>query len=135
MPSTILPSTEHGFLPYYLLLVSLTALTHTLVTYINPTASLKQFSGPLAPPKTRLLAHVYGIKNVYSCLIRLYAAYQITNGALYDLALVTFLGVLVLFGSELLVWRTVRIQEGVFPFITAGVGVVWMVSGRGDYLA
>ncbi|PLB44536.1 hypothetical protein P170DRAFT_440803 [Aspergillus steynii IBT 23096] len=115
MPSSILPSVERGYLPYFLLFASLSALLHSISTYISPIPALQQFSGPLAPPKTPLLAHVYGMKNVYSGLIRLYAAYNISNPQLYDLATVTFVGVLVLYVGELWVWRTVRVQEGWFP--------------------
>lgn len=77
---------------------------------------------------------MYGVKNIYTGTIRLYAAYAITNGALYDLAAATFAGVLFLYGTELLVYKTVRMREGSFAFFTAGTGLVWMLSQRGWYL-
>ena len=41
---------------------------------------------------------------------------------------------LALFISEVVVWRTARVKESLFPFVNAGVGVVWMVTMRGWYL-
>ena len=111
------------------------AFIHSVACYILPaSASLRQFSGPQRPPPTPLLAHVYGVKNVYTSAIRAYVAYDITNDALYNLAILTYIGVLLLFVSELLVYRTARIKELVFPFMNAGVGVIWMARTRRWYL-
>lgn len=95
---------------------------------------MKPFSGPEAPPPTKLLAHVYGIKNIYTGLIRAYAAYHIRNPELYSLAMWTFVGVLFLYGGELLVWKTVRLREAIIPFVTAGLGLFWMLQAREWYL-
>lgn len=92
------------------------------------------FRGPHAPPAHPLLAHVYGVKNIYTGLIRLCAAYDIQNGPVYCLAATTFVGVLVLYGLERFVYGTVRARESTFPFITAGLGLVWMVLQRENYL-
>lgn len=67
-------------------------------------------------------------------MIRAYAAYNIHNGAVYDLAIWTFVGVLALYGSECFWYRTVRLREAVFPFATAGTGLVWMFMVREEYL-
>jgi hypothetical protein len=66
------------------------------------------------------------MKNVYTALIRGFAAYHITNPQVYDLATCTFVGVLFLYGSELVIYRTVRMREAIFPFINAGGGLLWM---------
>lgn len=111
------------------------AFIHSIICYTSPPqTSLRQFSGPSHLPHTALLAHVYGIKNVYSAAIRAYAAFHIGNSALYDLAILTYVGVLWLFVSELFVWKTVRGKESVIPFCNAGVGFVWMVLARGFYV-
>lgn len=46
----------------------------------------------------------------------------------------TYVVVLAMFGSEMLVWRTVAAKESLFPFVNAGVGIVWMGGMRGWYL-
>lgn len=149
-----------GFLHYYLLYVSsshrgpvlmihynpslsntltpqcsISALAHSAVTYLNPISSLRQFAGPSAPPPNSLLAHVYGIKNIYTGLIRFYAAYHVGNPQLYTLAQWTFAGVLVLYLGELVIWQTVRLKEGAIPLVTAGLGLLWMVVYRDWYLS
>lgn len=110
------------------------ALTHSIVTYTNPMAAQKQFSGPSAPQPTPLTAHIYGIKNVYSGFIRLYAAYNIHNRELYDLALATYIGVFWLYSTELLLWRTSRLRETASSFVISGGMIVWMLSQRAWYL-
>ncbi|KAL3468792.1 Erg28 like protein-domain-containing protein [Aspergillus californicus] len=127
---SLLPSTQDGYLPYFLLYASTAAIIHSILTYIAPIPSLKQFSGPSAPEKTALLAHVYGLKNVYTSLIRFYAAYYISNAPVYDLATATFFGVLWLYLTEFCWFRTVRFTEAVFPFLTSGLGAFWMLSAR-----
>lgn len=113
----------------------LSAVIHTGVCYTaDPKTSLTAFSGPKRPEPTTLLAHVYGTKNIYTALIRLYAAYHMDNPQLYDLAIFTFVGVMFLYTTELVVWKTVRVREYLFPLITAGVGLGWMVTSKGFYV-
>lgn len=75
------------------------------------------------------------MKNVYTGLIRLYAAYNMSNPQLYTLAQCTFVGVLVLYLGEMIIWQTVRMKEAVFPFVISGVGITWMIMQRGWYLS
>ncbi|KAF2247232.1 ergosterol biosynthesis protein-like protein Erg28 [Trematosphaeria pertusa] len=124
-----------GYLPYFLIYTSLSAYLHSLFCYLGShSAALRHFSGPQRPPPTQLLAHVYAVKNIYTASIRAYAAWDITNQAVYDLAILSYVGVLWLFASELLLYRTVRWREAGFPFLNAGVGLIWMVVMRGWYL-
>lgn len=116
---------------------SAAAFVHSIVCYLSPpSTSMKVFSGPRATPahKTSLLAHTYATKNVYTGLIRGYAAYHITNAQVYDLAMWTFAGVLAFYGGELLVWKTVRAREFAFPLVTAGLGLGWMWMQKGWYV-
>ena len=117
-----------------------TALIHSLVTYTQPASrSLVQFQGADAPPHHPLLAHVYGVKNVYTAAVRLCAAYQCGaaaggNAPLYDLAALTFAGVLWLYVTEWRAYGTVRAREAAVPLVTAGAGLLWMVLARGSYV-
>ncbi|KAI0597739.1 ergosterol biosynthesis protein-like protein Erg28 [Biscogniauxia sp. FL1348] len=114
----------------------LAAAIHTVVCYVkNPTTALRAFSGPEAPPPHSLLAHVYGVKNFYTSAIRMYAAYNIASPQLYDLAVLSFVGVLYLYITEAYVYRTVRIQEAAFPYVFAGTGFIWMMMQRDWYLS
>ncbi|KAI3393245.1 hypothetical protein diail_4534 [Diaporthe ilicicola] len=125
-----------GYLSYYLLYSSTAAIIHSLVCYLKPpTTSLRAFSGPQAvPQRSGLLARVYAVKNAYTALIRAYAAYHLANGPVYDLAMCTYVGVLFLYATELGGYGTVRLREALFPFVTAGGGLLWMGLQRGWYV-
>lgn len=115
--------------------VGLSAHIHTIFCYkANAGTALKAFSGPEAPPPHPLLAHTYGVKNIYTGLIRLYAAYYIANPQVYDLAIWTFIGVLFLYATETFIYKTSRLREAIFPFITSGSALVWMMNQRDWYL-
>lgn len=103
------------------------------MTYIFPSASQRQFSGERAPARHALTAHVYGIKNFYTAMIRLYAAYNIHDPQLYNLAILTWVGVLFLFSTELFIWQTVRAKEGWIPIATSVVGLYWMMTQKEWY--
>ncbi|KAI0439087.1 ergosterol biosynthesis protein-like protein Erg28 [Xylaria telfairii] len=127
---------HEGYLPSFLLIPALMAAVHTVVCYVqSPAVSLTQFSGSAAPPPSGLLARVYGVKNIYTSLIRFYAAYHISNPQVYDLAALTFAGVLFLYGAEVFVFKTARLQETLFSFFLSGSALVWMVSQRDWYLS
>ncbi|KAF2877232.1 ergosterol biosynthesis protein-like protein Erg28 [Massariosphaeria phaeospora] len=127
-------SAPAGYLPYFLLNASVLAFLHSIVCYISLKYSLKLFAGPRSPPPNATLAHVYAVKNVYSSAIRAYAAYDITNRPLYDLATLTLAGVLWLFLTEIVVYRTIRWRDAAFSLVDSGVGLWWMVHMRGWYL-
>jgi hypothetical protein len=101
---------------------------------MEPKIGLRQFSGRNSPPPHALLAHVYGIKNLYTGAIRLYAAYHITNGPLYDLATFTFIGVLILYISEAFIYRHSRVGESFIPYTMAGGGLLWAIQQRAYYV-
>ncbi|KAI0893804.1 ergosterol biosynthesis protein-like protein Erg28 [Annulohypoxylon nitens] len=131
----ILPP-HQGYLPLMLIANGLSAAIHTVVCYTSsPTTSLKAFSGPAAPLPHPLLAHVYGVKNFYTSFIRLYAAYYINNPQLYDLAILTFVGVLFLYITEVFVYKTSNLREACFPYVIAGTSLAWMVLQRDWYLS
>lgn len=110
------------------------ATLHSAICYISPRASLKPFSGPASPPHTPLLAHMYGVLNVTMGAIRAYAAWDIRNKALYDLALGTYMGVIWLLGSEMVAGKTVRLGDVLLPLGLTAVGLGWMVGARGEYV-
>ncbi|KAH8675960.1 ergosterol biosynthesis protein-like protein Erg28 [Xylariales sp. PMI_506] len=133
MASSFLPKSE-GALPYYLMFTGTAAIIHSIVCYTaDPAAATKGFSGPARPPPTGLLARVYGVKNIYTSLIRLTAAYHITNPQLYDLGMATFAGVLFLYGLEVGVYKTAKLRESISTFVVAGTGLGWMLAQRDWY--
>ena len=107
---------------------SFAALAHSAVCYLSPESAQVQFSGPLASrQRSPLVAHVYGVKNAYTALIRFYAAYNLHRSReLYVLAMWTYVGVAFLFGTEMIIYRTVRLRECMVPAVTCVLGIPWM---------
>ncbi|KAK0652745.1 ergosterol biosynthesis protein-like protein Erg28 [Cercophora newfieldiana] len=131
---SFLPSTQDGYLPYFLLFTVFLGFTHAIISYISaPDVATGQFRGPRAPPPTSLLAHVYGMKNFYTVLIRGYAAYHLDNKELYALTMWTFVGVLWLYVTEFVVWKTASFKNAMIPYLMAGTGLVWMWNQREWY--
>lgn len=107
---------------------------HTVATYTRPIQSMVPFQGAKAPQPTALQAHIYGIKNIYTVLIRFYAAYNLQNRELYILAMCSFAGVLFLYSTELLIWQTVRPREAIIPLLTSSVALTWMWTQMDFYV-
>ncbi|KAK3352735.1 hypothetical protein B0T25DRAFT_191553 [Lasiosphaeria hispida] len=130
---SLLPQHE-GYLPYFLLYASSAAIIHSFVCYISPpNIAMGQFKGPARPEPNGLASRIYAMKNVYTSLIRGYAAYHITNTEVYNLAMLTFVGVLWLYGTELFYYRTARAKESIISLITATTGIIWMNTQREFY--
>ena len=75
------------------------------------------------------------MQNVYTGVIRLLAAYDIENQALYRLAILSFIGGLFLNGSELIIWKTARLYEIKFALGPSAIGLVWLITQREWYTA
>ena len=112
-------------------------LAHTIVCFVSsPQASMIPFQGTKAPPPTRLMAHIYGIKTFYTILIRFITAYRLPDSfELYCLCWFTFLGVFVLYSTEWLLYSTVRRKEVVIPLLTSSLGMIWMWLEKDYYCA
>jgi hypothetical protein len=54
--------------------------------------------------------------------------------ALYDLALGTYVGVIWLLVSEMILWKTVHVKDIVVPFVVTAVGLGWMTRQREWYV-
>ncbi|KAB5583015.1 hypothetical protein GE09DRAFT_287786 [Coniochaeta sp. 2T2.1] len=139
---SFLPDSQGGLLPYFLLYTSLSALLHSAICYLRPAPTTMTMFGtgpsssPTHPQLSPLLAHTYAVKNFYTGLVRLYAAYHIADPKLYDLAIATFVGVVWLYGTETVRYKTVGFEKrgSLIPLVQGGGGVVWMVWCRGGYV-
>ncbi|KAL1835392.1 hypothetical protein VTJ49DRAFT_6817 [Mycothermus thermophilus] len=134
--SSILPaSLQEGYLPFFMLYTCIAGIGHTAWCYLNPPSSaLRMFSGPQAPPPTTLAAHIYAVKNFYTCAMRLYAVYNLNNRPVYNLAMLSYAGVIWLYLTEYAVWKTAQGKDAAVALTTSGIGLAWMVLQRGWYL-
>ncbi len=86
----------------------------------------------MTPPAARLFA----VWTLVTGLVRVYAAYDISNPALYQLGFLTHVVAAAHFSSELLVFRTLRLTgPQFFPLLVGSGGSVWMALQYGHYVA
>ncbi|KAI0691529.1 Erg28-like protein [Cerioporus squamosus] len=121
-----------GYLPAWLLVVAVTAALNTVSNFASLTFSRKLYKDAFVNP---VQARTFGIWTLTSGVVRFYAAYNIHNKQVYDLALFTYLFALLHFGTELLVYRSVKIATPVFsPVLVASSSLIWMFTQYNFYV-
>lgn len=151
--SSYLPQHE-GLLPPWLLLVAVTAVGNAVQAYTTLSYTTRLYSGPLpskgapsklAPtwsqpittnsPATPLAGRLFGTWSFMAGVIRFYAAYDISNPVMYQLALWTYIIGFFHFGSELVAFKTARFWTPVLaPMAVAGASLVWMLTQWSYYV-
>lgn len=158
-PSEFLPQQE-GYLPKWLLLVSHTPhlrsprrtrtklianLTQpTQVSLISLLNSVQAYTSPhytrriyLRSPSsvTHLSARTFGTWTAISALVRLYAAYDLSNPRMYELAFLTYAVAWVHFVTEWLIYGTAGMGAGLASTVCVSSGTLfWMWNVWGDYV-
>lgn len=148
--TSYLPQNE-GLLQYWLLLVipptaslpllslmhiqlSIVSIGNSIQSYLTTSYTRRIYSAP-ETTVTPLHARTFGTYTTLASIIRLYAAYNITDSAMYQLAMWTYVVAMGHFLSEWLVFRTARWGEGlVGPIMISITGLVWMALQWGDYV-
>ena len=104
-------------------------VANAIQCYRSPAFARRTFDGPASGNEvTPFAGRLFGSWNLLSALLRLYAAYNITNKHLYFLALCTYLIVLNQFAVELLFFGTMKVGKGLAPpLCVATTSVVWML--------
>lgn len=84
---------------------------------------------------TALSSRIFGTYTILAALVRLYAAYHISNPPVYELALWIHAIAFAHFMSEWLVFRTAAWGRGIAgPVIVSTGSLVWMLSQWGYYV-
>jgi len=142
--TSYLPPHE-GLLPKWLLLVSLVSvgnsiqaystLHFTQQVYLGSSSSKAASKSSSGSPVTPLSARTFGTWTFLSSIIRLWAAYNIDNPQVYQLALWTYSIALFHFASEWLVFGTARWGKGLAgPVFVSTGSLLWMVSQWSFYV-
>ena len=80
-------------------------------------------------------ARLFGTWTLIQSLVRLYAAYNISNPRFYELAFLTYAVAWVHFMSEWMLYKSTRMQMGLFfPVVVANCSLVWMGMQWGYYV-
>ncbi|KZF25378.1 ergosterol 28 [Xylona heveae TC161] len=128
-----------GLLPKWLLLISVVSVANSVQTYLTLNYTQKVYEGSpktgSKSPVTPLSARTFGTWTFLSSIIRLWAAYNIDNPQVYQLALWTFGVALGHFSSEWLVYGTAKWGKGLAgpAFVSTGT-LLWMVSQWSYYV-
>ncbi|KAL8741062.1 MAG: hypothetical protein Q9190_006291 [Brigantiaea leucoxantha] len=126
--SSLLPS-HPGLLPYWQLLLSTLAIFNTVIVYISKDNALRTYTGPHARHQvTDLTSRLFGTWNALAGVVRLLAAYNIDDRAVYMLSLATYVIALAHFSTEWWIFGTTQAGPGMwrilpFPVIT----ITWMI--------
>lgn len=87
------------------------------------------------PQVTALSARTFGTWTLITSILRCYAAYNISNPAMYQLAFASYLVAFSHFASEWLVFKTARWNSTfASPFLISTGTMVWMLSQWRSYV-
>ncbi|KAG4434396.1 hypothetical protein IFR05_010129 [Cadophora sp. M221] len=150
-----LPQHE-GILPKWMFFISLVALGNSIQSYLTISYTARLYAGPKPPtpilskastsstfpsktpsnsPATPLQSRTFGTWTLIQSLVRIYAAYNISDPQFYELAFLTYVVAWGHFMSEWWIFGTARWGEGlVFPVCVASGSLVWMWCQWGFYV-
>lgn len=114
--------------------LSIVSIGNSVQSYLTTSYTRRIYSAP-ETTVTPLHARTFGTYTTLASIIRLYAAYNITDPALYQLAMWTYVVAMGHFLSEWFVFRTARWGKGLGgPVVISITGLVWMVLQWGEYV-
>ncbi|KIJ12810.1 hypothetical protein PAXINDRAFT_136700 [Paxillus involutus ATCC 200175] len=123
-----LPKAE-GLLPKWQLVVATMAVFNTLQNFATLKLTRRLYAGVPPTSITALQARTFAVWTLTSAVVRGYAAYNLHNKTIYDMALFTYLIAFGHFTSELFIFRTCKINVAVLsPIIVSTATLVWMVQ-------
>ncbi|KAK4694796.1 hypothetical protein P7C71_g2840, partial [Lecanoromycetidae sp. Uapishka_2] len=130
---SFLPQAD-GWLPSWLVLVSLISIGNTVQAYLT-TKNTAEVYGASSNSINPLSSRIFGTWTFLSSVIRLYAAYNISNPPIYQLAMWAYAAAWAHFMSEWLVFGTARWGRALAgpAFISTG-SLVWMMTQWGFYV-
>ncbi|KAL8900981.1 MAG: hypothetical protein Q9192_000804, partial [Flavoplaca navasiana] len=114
--------------------LSVVSIGNSVQSYLTTSYTRRVYSAP-ETTVTPLHARTFGTYTALASIIRLYAAYNITDPMLYQLAIWTYIVALGHFYSEWLVFGTARWGKGLAgPVIISVSSLAWMVVQWGVHV-
>ncbi|KAJ5970402.1 uncharacterized protein N7479_000320 [Penicillium vulpinum] len=128
-----LPESEGGLLTRWLFFVSVVSALNSVQAYISPNYTSMLYSNGTVPASP-LSGRVFGTWTFLSAVIRLTAAYNITNPVAYNLGMWTYGIALSHFVGELFLGNASLKGRFLNPLIVASGSLAWMFTQRAAYL-
>ncbi|KAJ5816149.1 Erg28 [Penicillium robsamsonii] len=126
------PQSE-GLLPKWLFFVSVVSALNSVQAYSAPKYTSQLYSNGKVPASP-LSGRVFGTWTFLSAVIRMTAAYNITNSVAYDLGMWTYGIALAHFVGELIYGDAAIGGRFLSPLIVASSSLAWMLTQRAAYL-
>jgi hypothetical protein len=112
-----------------------TTLTFTSQVYAGSSSSLPKTPSSSTSPATPLSSRTFGTWTLIQSIVRLYAAYNIDNPQMYQMAVLTYAVAWLHFMSEWWIFGTARWGRGLAgPVFVATGSLVWMWLQWGYYI-
>jgi len=112
----------------WIFVVGLMALGNTVSCYVDHSFLATRLYTAAPEKANDLAARLFGLWTLMSAFLRLSCAILITNRALFNLTLLSFVVANVHFLSEAFIYKTAPITIGVLtPMIVSGVSILWMI--------
>ncbi|RDW58175.1 putative ERG28 [Coleophoma cylindrospora] len=135
-----------GLLPQWLALTAFIAIGNAVQAYVTLSYTRRVYLGPKAAkdgrstpdatsPATPLSSRTWGTWTLLQGVVRGYAAYDISNPVMYQLAVITYIIAGWHFLSEWFIFKTARLGEGILaPVLVAVTSLIWMLCQWNYYL-
>jgi hypothetical protein len=105
------------------------------VDKLRPALGGEEFTGNVTEQVTPLAGRLFGMYTFLAGVIRVYAAYHVTERYLYQMAWWAYVAAAFHFTSETVVYRSIRFNGSqAIPYMTAYTGAVWMVAQYQHYV-
>jgi len=112
----------------WIFVVGLMAVGNTVSCFVDHSFLARHLYTGATDKTNDLAARLFGMWTLMSALLRLSCAILITNRALYNLTLLSFVLAFVHFLSEAFLYKTAPLTVGVLaPIIVSGVSTLWMI--------
>ncbi|RIA98472.1 Erg28-like protein [Glomus cerebriforme] len=123
----MLPDSAGGYLAYWMLFVSILAIFNTIQNFVTLSLTKRVYSA--RPDQvTALTSRTFAIWTLLSAIIRIYAAYNITEVNIYQIAIWTYIIAWSHFISEFLIFKSTKISAGwLSPVIVSTLSLTWML--------
>ncbi|KAL0954847.1 hypothetical protein HGRIS_003786 [Hohenbuehelia grisea] len=129
-----LPSSP-GWLPKWQLIVAAMAVFNGVQNFVTLKLTRRIYNNVPSQSVTGLQARTFAIWTLTSAVVRGYAAYHIHEKVIYDMAIATYVLAFAHFSTELLIFRTAKINPGVLsPVIIASSSLIWMLQQYDYYV-
>ncbi|SCV99939.1 LAFE_0B05864g1_1 [Lachancea fermentati] len=131
---TALKSMPPGYLPKWLLFISVVSVFNSIQTYISGLELTRRVYERKPAETTHLSARTFGTWTFISCVIRFYGALYLQEEHIFQLVFISYLVALVHFGSELLIFGTCKIGKGFMgPLVVSTTSLLWMYNQKEYY--